>query len=94
MHQRKSLLTRKYKTADVDAEGSIDLLFGYGAKRSHLVAYACIGKHNVNAPLLRCNLPVEPVKVFQAGDIPRDGGDIPANSMNPAFVVSVTCRKC
>src|SRR5258707_13936564 len=46
MHQRKSFLNSKYKTAHIDIEGSINLLFRYGAKRSHLVPYACIGKDN------------------------------------------------
>jgi hypothetical protein len=35
-----------------------------------VVPYACIGKDNVNAPLILCNLLVEPVKVFQVGNIP------------------------
>jgi hypothetical protein len=35
-----------------------------------VVPYACIGKDNVNAPLILCNLRVEPVKVFQVGNIP------------------------
>ena len=85
MHQRKSLLNSKYKTAHIDIECSINLLFRYGAKRSHLVSYACIGKHNVNAPLLLCNLCVEPVKVFQVGDITLDGRDILSNFATAAL---------
>jgi hypothetical protein len=79
MHQRKSLLNSKYKAAHIDIECSINLLFRYGAKRSHLIPYACIGKDNVNAPLILCNLRVEPVKVFQVGNIPLDGRDILSN---------------
>ena len=82
MHQRKSLLNSKYKTAHIDIECSINLPFRYGAKRSHLVPYACIGKDNVNAALILCNLRVEPVKVFQVGNIPLDGHDILSNFRN------------
>src|ERR1700722_5030428 len=82
MHQRKSLLNSKYKTAHIDAEGAINLLFRYGTKRSHLVPHASIGKDNANAPLLLCNLRVEPVKVFQVGDITLDGRDILSNFRN------------
>ena len=67
---------------------SINLLFRYGAKRSHLIPYACIGKDNVNAPLLLCNLRVEPVKVFQVGNIPLDGRDVLSNFRNGS---SFTC---
>jgi hypothetical protein len=82
MHQRKSLLNSKYKTAHIGVECSINLLFRYGAKRSHLVPYASIGKDNVNAPLILCNLRVEPVKVLQVGNIPLDGRDILSNFRN------------
>ena len=82
MHQRKSLLNSKYKTAHVDIQCSINLLFRYGAKRSHLVRYACIGKDNVNAALILCNLRVEPVTVFQIGNIPLDGRDILSDFRN------------
>jgi hypothetical protein len=82
LHQRKSFLNSKYKTAHIDIECSINLLFRYGAKRSHLASYACIGKDNVNAPLFLSNLCVEPVKVFQVGNISLDGRDILSNFRN------------
>jgi hypothetical protein len=41
-----------------------------------LVPDACVGKDNANAPLILCNLRVEPVKVFQVGNIPPDRRDI------------------
>ena len=82
MHKWKSFLNSKYNTAHIDIECSINLLFRYGAKRCNLVPYACIGKDNVNAPLILCNLRVEPVKVLQVGNIPLDGRDILSNFRN------------
>jgi hypothetical protein len=82
MHQRKSLLNSKDKTAHIDVECSINLLFCYGAEKSHLVPCACIGKDNVNALPILCNLRVEPVKVFQVGNISLDGRDILSNFRN------------
>src|SRR5258705_8198555 len=82
MHQRKSLLNSKYKTAHIDIECSINLLFGYGTKGSHLVPYAGIGKDSINVPLILCNLRIEPVKVFPVGNIPLDGRDTLSNFRN------------
>src|ERR1700730_1249006 len=74
-----------YKTAPIDLEYSINLLFRYGAKRSPLVSYACIGKDNVNAALILCTLRVEPVKVLQIGNIPLDGCDIFSDFRNSSI---------
>src|SRR5258708_33481754 len=82
MHKRKSLLNSKYKTAHLHVECAVDTLFCYGPERRHLAPYACIGKDNINAPLVLRNLRVESVKVFQLRNIPLDGRNILSNLRN------------